>query len=185
MAQDKFQRILQSPVGNTGVYHTSNAERRNYGAACRWPRRHHNASEIAQFRHCLAIRSCEDSADHRICPNCRRVLRMIFRDVSRAAKARNQHPHAASPVPSGYVSSKSETPVACSRCFNCSARLDGHFFANCVNLLRAAVDTMPDAMFVFVPLIALSHMAMYSGRGTCTPSIYCSFFTFTPSFFRY
>jgi len=31
-----------------------------------------------------------------------------------------------------------------------------------VNLLQAAVDTMPDAMFVFVPLIALSHMAMYS-----------------------
>jgi hypothetical protein len=31
-----------------------------------------------------------------------------------------------------------------------------------VNLLRAAVDTMPDAMFVFVPLIALSHMVMYS-----------------------
>jgi Protein of unknown function (DUF3667) len=31
-----------------------------------------------------------------------------------------------------------------------------------VNLLQAAVDTMPDAMFVFVPLIALSHMVMYS-----------------------
>jgi hypothetical protein len=31
-----------------------------------------------------------------------------------------------------------------------------------VNLLQAAVDTMPDAMFVFVPLIALSHMLMYS-----------------------
>jgi hypothetical protein len=31
-----------------------------------------------------------------------------------------------------------------------------------VNLLHAAVDTMPDAMFVFVPLIALSHMLMYS-----------------------
>jgi hypothetical protein len=31
-----------------------------------------------------------------------------------------------------------------------------------VSLLQAAVDTMPDAMFVFVPLIALSHMVMYS-----------------------
>jgi len=31
-----------------------------------------------------------------------------------------------------------------------------------VNLLQAAVDTMPDAMFVFVPLIAFSHMLMYS-----------------------
>ena len=31
-----------------------------------------------------------------------------------------------------------------------------------VSLLQAAVDTMPDAMFVFVPLIALSHMMMYS-----------------------
>jgi len=31
-----------------------------------------------------------------------------------------------------------------------------------VNLLHAAVDTMPDAMFVFVPLIALSHKVMYS-----------------------
>ena len=31
-----------------------------------------------------------------------------------------------------------------------------------VNLLQAAVDTMPDAMFIFVPLIALCHMMMYS-----------------------
>jgi hypothetical protein len=31
-----------------------------------------------------------------------------------------------------------------------------------VNWLHAAIDTMPDAMFVFVPLIALSHMLMYS-----------------------
>jgi hypothetical protein len=31
-----------------------------------------------------------------------------------------------------------------------------------VNLLHAAVDTIPDAMFVFVPLIAFSHMFMYS-----------------------
>jgi hypothetical protein len=31
-----------------------------------------------------------------------------------------------------------------------------------VSLLQAAVDTMPDAMFIFVPLIALSHMVMYS-----------------------
>jgi hypothetical protein len=31
-----------------------------------------------------------------------------------------------------------------------------------VNLLQAAVDTMPDAMFIFVPLIALCHMVMYS-----------------------
>jgi hypothetical protein len=33
---------------------------------------------------------------------------------------------------------------------------------NGVNLLHAAIDTMPDAMFVFVPLIALSHRLMYS-----------------------
>jgi uncharacterized protein DUF3667 len=36
------------------------------------------------------------------------------------------------------------------------------FRENGVNLLHAAVDTMPDAMFAFVPLIALSHMLMYS-----------------------